>query len=509
MSTSRLFTLHSTLHGRLTLALFFSFLLVGIFTAILLIGSSRAYQQEVTQIMHRDLANHIVKEYLLFIDGEPQLDQVKHTFHNLMVLGPNFEFYLLDTQGNIVAYSADPSLIQRNKVSLAPLQQFIEYQDRPFESTIYADDPRDVDGKKIFSAAPVFHNQQQQGYLLVILGSQIYDQISDGRWSSRIIQWGLWIFISGLIFSLLATLWLLGLLTRPLTRLTRQVEKVQTLGFTRQPIEQEKILADFARWQTHNPDEIHILGQAFQQALLKLNEQYQTIVSIDELRKELLSHISHDLRSPLASLLGYLETWEINHAHIPASESAEYIAIAKRNAQKISTLIEQLFELAHLDSGNVQVNLERIAIAELVEDVLQKFRIEAQERNIQLTVVPRDGRIKAYGDMEKLDRVFTNLIENALRHTKEGGSITVNLSEQGRLVSVEVLDTGIGIPEEDLPYIFNPHYKAGNSVRENTAHGGLGLAITKKLLDLHHSSITVSSKINQGTKFEFALSCQM
>ncbi len=497
--------LKSTLHGRLTLALFLSFLIVGIFTAILLICSSRAYQREVTQIMHKDLAAHVAEKYLLFIDGQPQLQQAEHTFHELMILGPNFEFYLLDNEGKVVACSADPAKIKRDFIDLDPLKTFIESDQ--LDNTIYAEDPRDPNGKKVFSAAPIFYQGHLQGFLLVILGSQIYDQISGGLWSSRIIQWGLWIFASGLIFSLLATLWLMGLLTRPLTRLTQQVQLVQQKGFNKQPLSDEDIIAEFKQWQNENPDEIHTLGQAFQQALEKLNEQYQTIVSIDELRKELLSHISHDLRSPLSSLLGYLETWELNHKTTPEKESAEYIAIAKRNAQKISTLIEQLFELAHLDSGNVQVNRERLAIAELVDDVLQKFRIEAQGRNIQLSVNPQDSSIKAFGDIEKLERVFTNLIENALRHTKEGGSITVNLSEQGRLVSVEVTDTGIGIPEEDIPYIFNPHYKAGNSVRENTAHGGLGLAITKKLLDLHHTSITVSSRINQGTKFAFALPC--
>lgn len=479
-----------------------------------MICSSRAYQREVTQIMHKDLAQHVVSEYLLFDNGEPQLEQAKHTFHDLMILGPNFEFYLLDTQGKIVAFSADPALIKRQRIALAPIAQFIHQSQTGVNHTnrslgqssvLYADDPRSEHGEKIFSAAPILQNNELQGYMLVILGSQIQDHIAAGLWSSRITLWGLWVFALGLLFSLLATLGLLHWLTRPLRRLTSQIQQVQSQGFTRELTEQRSISDEFAPWQGGPKDEIHVLAQAFEQALQTLQEQYHTIVSIDELRKELLSHISHDLRSPLASLLGYLETWELNHQRVDAKESGEYIAIAKRNAQKISTLIEQLFELAHLDSGNVQVNRESLPIAELVEDVLQKYRISADEQHIHLHVSPQDSSIKVFGDIEKLERVFSNLVENALRHTKPGGTITIKLNDQGQRVQVEVADTGIGIPQQDLPFIFDAHYKAGNSVRGNTAHGGLGLAITKKLLDLHSSTIHVRSEINAGTCFAFAL----
>lgn len=495
--------LFSTLNGRLTLALFVSFLSVGVFTAILLICSSRAYQQEVAQVMHKDLAAHVVGHYLLFEHGSPNLDQAKSTFHDLMILGPNFEFYLLDTSGRIVAYSTDPAKIKRQTVNLSPINTYLNKGQ--IENTVYGDDPRNLDREKVFSVAPIMHKGQLQGYLYVILGSEIYDHIADLIWGSKIIQWGLWVFASGLVFGLIATLWLTGLITRPLTRLTNQIQAIQSTGFSKDPLNDGVLINDLKEWDIENPDEMHTLGRAFKQALEKLSEQYQNVVTIDELRKELLSHVSHDLRTPLASLLGYLETWELNQDKLSREDSQKFIATAKKSAQTISSLVEQLFELAHLDGGNVQVNKERFAIAELVGDVLQKFNIAAQQKNISLNVTPQDSSIKVVGDIEKLDRVFTNLIENSLRHTKAGGSITVRLSGNPQNVAVEVSDTGIGIPVQDLPFVFDPHYKAGNSVRENTAHGGLGLAITKKLLDLHQSTISVSSKINQGTKFQFAL----
>lgn len=492
-----------TLHGRLTIALFGSFIVVGIFTAVLLICSSRAYQQEVTQRMHKDLASHVVDHYLLFENGVPNLEQAKQTFHDLMILGPNFEFYLLDTQGNILSCSADPNSIKRESVNIDPIKAYLERDN--YEQRYFGDDPRGLHREKIFSVAPIIVDGHLHGYLYVILGSEIFDRVSDLVWSSKIIQWGLWVFLSGLVFSLVATLWLTGLITRPLSRLTQQIHHIQSEGLSKHPEKDDKLIQPLEEWSKFDSNEIHLLGNAFREALEKIREQYQNIVTIDELRKELLSHVSHDLRTPLASLLGYLETWELNQDSLSKEQSQHYILTAKKSAQRISSLVEQLFELAHLDSGNVQVNREPFSIAELVQDVLQKFTIPAKEKNIELNVTPQDSSITVIGDIEKLDRVFTNLVENAMRHTKEGGSITVRLNNTGSLVAIEVTDTGIGIPDEDIPHIFDPHYKAGNSVRENTAHGGLGLAITKRLLELHQANIQVVSEINKGTTFEFSL----
>lgn len=496
--------LYNTLQGRLTLALFASFFVVGIFAAYLLVSSSRAYQREVTQLMYSNLAGHVIDNYLPFTEsGEPDLFAAKNTFNNLMVLGPNFEFYLLDAEGNIVSCTAPIEELARDSVDIAPIERYLN--ETRVQEAILGDDPRAADREKIFSVAPIYKDGETKGYLYVILGSEIYDQTAARVWESKIIQWGLWAFGSGLLFALIATLWLTGLITRPLTQLTRQVSIIREKGFPRDSSEDNDVIRALDQWSESNTNEIHSLALTFKQALETIGEQYQNIVTIDELRKELLSHVSHDLRTPLATLLGYLETWEINQDQLTREQSQQYIATAKKSAQRISSLVEQLFELAYLDSNNVQVHKEPFSIAELVQDVLQKFHIEAEKRNIVLDVTPKDSSITVLGDIEKLERVFINLIENALRHSNDFGRVTVRLNNNGGLVAVEVADTGIGIPSEDLPNIFDPHYKAGNSVRGNSAHGGLGLAITKRLLELHQANIRVESQIDQGTTFQFNL----
>jgi len=492
-----------TLYARLAAGLLFIFLLVAVFSAMLFMRSSRAYQQEITQRMHRELAPFVVEHYSLFNAGQPDLNAVKKTFHDLMIMGPNFEFYLLDKNGTILAYSADPAKIKRETIDITSIQEF---QAAKIDAVIYGDDPRSLSRKKVFSAAPVFQDDELVGFLYVILGSEIYDDIANMVSQSKIIQWGLWLLVAGLGFGLLSMLWVAGIITRPLARLTAQVRKVQETGFENKQTENsESLLAELKHWQSGSNNEIHTLGTAFSQLLDKLNQQYTNVLTIDQLRKELLSHVSHDLRTPLASLLGYLETWEINRESLSDEQSIEYIAIARKSAERVSNLVEQLFELAHLDSGTVQVNLEPFSLPELVQDVIQKFSITAEEKQLSLSVEPQDTTIRVVADIEKLERVFSNLIENAIRHTRAGGRITIRISPESRMVAVEVSDNGIGIPPEDVPHVFDAHYKAGNSVRGNSAHGGLGLAITKKLLDLHKSPIQVQSQVDRGTTFHFQL----
>lgn len=490
------------LHSQVALIVFFSFLLLGAVAAVALLHVGRAHQHEVTQTLHRDLAAFVVDHYLLFDQGQPDLVAAKNTFHDLMILGPNFEFYVLDPQGAILAYSTDPSNVERTHVAVDKVRAYLsEVSSYP----LYGDDPRSSAREKVFNVAPIITDGELQGYLYVILGSEIYDGVAGLVSSSQIMRWGMIFLGLGLLFSFLVALGLVSLITRPLSHLTQQVRAVRDHGFANDKLSGGNEIAALSRWRTDSDNEIHLLGSTFACALDTLSEQYAKVRDVDTLRKELIAHVSHDLRTPLASLLGYLETWEINQHNITSAQSAHYIAIATKSANKIYHLIEQLFELAHLDSGNVAVDFEPLSLADLVQDVLQKFTLVAKRKGIALDLEPKDSSIQTQGDIEKLDRVFTNLIENALRHTPKGGKITVRLSNQGTYVAVQVVDSGVGIPAQDLPRIFEPHYKAGNSVRGNIAHGGLGLAITQKLLALHKTAISVHSVVDCGTTFEFKL----
>ncbi|WHI52345.1 HAMP domain-containing sensor histidine kinase [Microbulbifer sp. MLAF003] len=488
--------LRDAFYRRLILLLLCSFIVVGVFFLLLMGCVVAAYQSEVAQNLHRDLARHLAEQNALFVDGQPDKEGLYHLFHDLMVLGPNFEFYLLSPEGEVLAYSAEPAKIKRQFIDLDPIRVFLD-RSTGIQRTIYGPDPRDSERLKVFSAAPVERDGQLLGYMYVIIGSELFDDVVQGVWQNHLLRWVAAVFLGCLILSLIASLWVFALLTRPLRKLTRDMQHFRAAG----------LQGDLpsTSWNTEENDLVQRLGSAFNELSTSLKQQYQSIKTIDEMRRELLTHISHDLRTPLSSLQGYLETWLIRREELNPDDSRHYVETAYRSSKKVNRLVEQLFELACLESADVPMKIERVVLAELIQDVLQKFTIKALEQGVHAAVIPQDSSIVVYGDIEKLERVFSNLVENALRHCGSGDEIIVQLRPHGDQVSVSVKDSGMGIPVDDLPNIFDAHYRAANSKKSSRGLGGLGLAITKRLLALHRADIYVRSRENFGTAFEFQL----
>lgn len=221
------------------------------------------------------------------------------------------------------------------------------------------------------------------------------------------------------------------------------------------------------------------------------------------LRRDLIANVSHDLRTPLVSLRGYLELLAAKGDDLPAAQRAQYLGIAVRQSERLGTLIDELFELAKLDFKGMTLQRERFALAELAADVVQKFRLEAQGRQValQLHTPARLGFVEA--DLGLIERVFENLVGNALRHTPAGGTVELRVVEGGAGLLVEVADSGRGIAAADLPFIFDRHWRGGNGPRGEGA--GLGLAITRRILELHGSTIRAESDGCSGSCFGFRL----
>jgi len=488
-------------YSKLSLGLIFSFIFMGIILLVLAQYLTRSYQNEVEQKLHHQLAEHVVHDNKLLKNGEIDHAALKNAFHSMMILGPSFEFYILGAQGQVKTYSADPQRIKKQKVDIQPIQAFLNNQSN---LPILGDDPRSEDKRKIFSAAPIFENIEGkeilQGYLYIIIGGEIYDGIVDLLQQSHILSLAVWSLAMAMLFGLLVILILFALLTRPLRRLTQDMQQFRQKGF-------EHGQLPSSRWQQNSADEIERLGSTFNEMANTLNTQYQKVKNTDELRRELISYVSHDLRTPLASLQGYLETWHLKNKELTVKEGEKLIDVAMKNAQHMSRLIEQLFELAHLDSEAVILTTEPLGIAEFAQDILQKMALEASKKQVSLDIEPKDPSIMVMANIEKLENVFTNLIENALRHCEAGDSISIQIlpsATTGQL-SVSVRDTGLGIAEQELPLIFDAHYRANNSVRGKGLNSGLGLAISKRIIELHGSELKVDSTLGKGTQFSFDL----
>jgi signal transduction histidine kinase len=221
------------------------------------------------------------------------------------------------------------------------------------------------------------------------------------------------------------------------------------------------------------------------------------------LRRDLIANVSHDLRTPLVALRGYLEVLLARDATLDAAERRHYLGIALRQSEHLARLVDDLFELARLDFKGLVLERETFDLRELASDVLQKFQLRADGCGVRLVLAAEGGAARVDADLGLVERVLENLVGNALRHTPAGGEVAVRLVPEAARVHVEVRDTGSGIAPEDLPRVFERHWR-GRAARDDDG-AGLGLAIARRIVELHGATLGAESAPGRGTCFGFAL----
>ncbi|MBL7943462.1 MAG: hypothetical protein JNM00_11875 [Flavobacteriales bacterium] len=222
---------------------------------------------------------------------------------------------------------------------------------------------------------------------------------------------------------------------------------------------------------------------------------------VESMRKELLANVSHDLRTPLSSIHGYIETVLMKRDELDKDQLTKYLNTTLQSTQKLRNLVDELFELSRLESKERKLNIESLSIADLLNDVAGHFKIEAQEKKVALRLDIPNGLPSVRGDVALIDRVLQNLVSNSLKHTSEGKEILIKAERDGTRVCITVADTGSGISSEDLPHIFD-RFKKGKTDKQGT---GLGLAIVKGILELHGATFEIKSVQGAGTTFKFSL----
>lgn len=482
-----------TLTQRLS-AVFALLLLVCCGTSVWMqVRSNKMHELEVVQGLSRDLARHIARDTQLMDANGLKPDALRQLFSQLMLVNPSVEVYLLDANGRIVGNAAPEGRLRRDKVDLAPVQRLINGEALP----ILGDDPRSVDGRKVFSAAPLQVNGQQAGYLYVVLLSEEHDRFAERGATSAALNTALWSIGLVALLCLIAGLTAFALITRPLRRLTETVAHFDIDGA---PVVPPSPPAPGAA-QTVGHDEITMLDAAFRQMQTRLGEQWRSLTRQDQERRELVANISHDLRTPLASLHGYLETLSLKDATLTSADRRRYLGIALDQSRKVSGLAQALLDLVRLEHGFVQPVLERFSLTDLVQDVFQKFELTAEARQITLkaTFAPSGSAVCA--DLGLIERVLTNLLDNALRHTPLSGEIEVSLVPQGAFVEVTVSDSGPGIAAELREGLFLRPFNIGGARRD----GGLGLRIVHRILQLHGREIQLIDAPGQGATLRFSL----
>ncbi|UCF29808.1 MAG: sensor histidine kinase [bacterium] len=484
-----------TLYGKMAAVLFFLFLVLGLLNILWTLLTTRMYIQEASQNLNRHLAGYLVGKNFFLQDGRVNREALEESFETLMGINPGIELYLLDTEGMILTYSAPPGRIRKDRISLDPVLSFIRGDGK---TPILGEDPRGIRRRKAFSAAPVPGEGEPEGYLYVILGGEEYDSVSELLRGSYILRLSLWVTLSGLLFFLAAGLFLFAKLTRRHRSLARAMEAFREGDFGH-PVPLPEGFRD------PPGDEIDRLGSVFSQMSERINEQIAGIRRVDGLRRELVSNISHDLRMPLAAIQGYLESVQLKDDRLSPEERGAYVASAIRHARRLGKLIDDLFELAKLDSPDVRIDPVAFPLGELVQDVIQDLSLPAREKGIRLAAELPEDLPDVRADLKLMDRVLHNLVENAVRYTRGGGEVSVSLAREGSSVSVRISDTGPGISADDLPHIFERFYRIRRAEGQVAGGSGLGLAIAQRIVQLHGGTIDVASEPGRGTTFAFQI----
>jgi len=456
-------------------------------TLYISVRSANNYSVEVNQKLNWDLARNTVDLIKpKFQNGTVNKEAIDDIMHSMMVINPSLEVYLLDPQGRILSYVAPEKVVKLDKVSLDPIQRFFSDINH---NLIFGDDPRNPGEKKTFSAARVVDQTNLTGYIYIVLASQEYVSAAQMVIGSYILGLTIRSIFIILLVSAFVGLFFIWFITKKLNVITEGIREFQSGNFN-------------ARIPVENNDELDNIGLVFNEMAGTISKNIRELKETDEFRKELISNVSHDLRTPIASIQGYAETLILKKDQINPDEQLKYLEIIYSSCERLKKLVGDLFDLSKLQTNQVKLNPERFPIAELISDIANKYRIISQKKGISINAfLPNENPI-VEADILLIDRVLQNLIDNAIKFCKEGDYINIVIrSETDGKVEISIADTGEGIKPDEIPYIFERYYK-GKQYSEST---GLGLAIVKKIIDLHQSDIRVLSQPGKGTSFLFHL----
>jgi len=487
------------LHYRLSGVMFIVVLLLGAAFYLVDRYSVRLYYEELSQRLNASLAMYVVNAKPLISGGAVDRQALDELASQAMVINPTAEIYLVRPDGEILGHALPPDDVVADRVDVGPIRDLVSGS---AHLPIKGVDPRNPGVRKIFSAFPVTDTSGPgalAGYLYVVLGGSQYEnvaaQVADSD-RQRMIAAGILLLV---LAAFVAGAMIFTYLTRRLRRLTGEVSAFAAGRFD---APQPAAVVGEPR------DEVDQLRNACHYMATTIQQQLDVLQEDDRLRRELVTNISHDLRTPLATMQGYIETLVIKDGSLDADTRRQYLEIARKHAMHLGRLIQDLFELAMLDSNRVTPEFERFSLPELIHDVAQEFELQAKEANVSLEVNPPGIPVSVYADISLIQRVLENLVGNALKYTPAGGRVSISVQSSAAEVGVSVADTGPGIPHEALPHIFDRFYKADQHGERDNGSMGLGLAIARRILELHSSEISVVSEERQGTRFHFALPLQ-
>lgn len=263
--------------------------------------------------------------------------------------------------------------------------------------------------------------------------------------------------------------------------------------------------------RTHSPDErvfetiaIPLSDEGKPAGALLVLHDITKIRRLDNIRRDFVANVSHELRTPLASIKGFAETLRTG-AIEDAENRGGFVESIEKQADRMTALVEDLLSLASIESGERKPSKAPVALKELTDDIVRSLAPLAKKKNIRLSAVVEDVSLNVMADREQLRQILVNLIENAIKFNKENGSVTVSAGSNNKEAILQVRDTGMGIPPEDIPRIFERFYRVDKARSREMGGTGLGLSIVKHIIEAHGGAVSVESVLGQGSTFTIRL----
>ncbi|UWX54245.1 HAMP domain-containing histidine kinase [Maribacter litopenaei] len=329
-----------------------------------------------------------------------------------------------------------------------------------------------------------------EGYIYILLAGKEFLNTRELLFGSYIMKMGLGnLFLTLLFTSLLAiiSVWYLTKNLRELVHATRRFQQGDL----------EYRIKDAER------SDLASVTTTFNEMADTILEDMNKLQSIESLRRELIANISHDLRTPLAVIQGYIETLQMKGNKLTKEQRDNYLNTIENGSKRLAKLITQLFEYSKLEANQIEPKREPFLISELANDIYSNNLILAKNKNIHLDLNMDENLPLVFADISLVERAIQNLMDNALKFTPSKGIVTISVLKKDENVEINIKDSGYGIKTENQTLIFE-RYRQTKSGKKNEG-AGLGLAIVRKIVELHNSSIRVHSIPNDGATFTFTL----
>ncbi len=446
------------------LILFLSFLLFGIIFNYLIMNTLYNNNQRTFEHHREQLVEHI--QYAHDHNWDQELLQ------SSLELSMNQEsrmIYIYDQKGNL-KYYPKPSRIEEFGIDSNTVQNALNGEE-------IAERMKRNDQFLYLMAAPIDIPTEETPRHAIVMVFHEYDN------ESREI---IWLNITTIFITVLFTGIIIFFISRRITKPLRDMNET-ALRYAK---------GDFSQTiNVKSKDELGQLGETF-------NYMAKELDSLDQMRKDFVANVSHDLRSPLTSIKGFLMALE--DGTIPKERYHHYFSIMKNETERLIKLVNDLLDVTKLEAGQFEIKPISYNVSEQLRLIIAKMEPELVKYQIDIELMGEDEDIIVFADPDRIEQVITNLIQNAIQFSSVESRIEVNLNKNADLATICIQDHGQGINEEDQKHVWERFYKV-DKARSNKVGTGIGLSIVKYIIDLHHTSISMQSKVGEGSVFTFTL----